>query len=71
MMRDTSGMWVVLESIRVALSIDSLVVMPDDRRDLGVFVDVGQDALSDRRMFLHLATLVESESTRFLQEPRR
>ena len=58
-------------SIWVALAVDPLVMVTDDRRDLRVLVDVGEDSLADRRVLLHLASLFEGERARLLQKPRR
>ena len=71
MIRETSGMSSSTQAIRVSLAVDALVVMPDDRRDLGVLVDVGEDPLADRRVLLHLASLLERQRAGLLEEPRR
>ena len=42
--------------------------MPHDLGDLGVVVHLRQDALPDRRVFLHLPALLERERAGLLQE---
>ena len=71
MIRETSGIAVVDESVGVTLSVDALVVMADDRGDLRVLVDVRKDALPDRRVFLHLSALLEGERTRLFEQSGR
>src|SRR5215210_2778506 len=46
-------------AIGIALTIDALVVMTNDLRNLAVVFDLCKNSLADRRMLLHLPTLVE------------
>ncbi len=59
------------EIVRVATTIDSFVVMPNDASDVGVVLDIGKNPLSDNGVLLHLATLVKSKGPWLLEEPRR
>ena len=45
------------------------MVMADDRCDLRVLVNVRENTLADRRVFLHLAPLLERERSGFLEKP--
>src|SRR5215208_212401 len=57
--------------IRVSLSVNALMVMANNPRNLGVVVDLPQDPLANHRVLLHLSTLIEIQRTRLLQESRR
>ncbi len=46
-------------------------MVANDGRDLRVLVDVAEDPLADRRVLLHLPTLVERERTGLLEETGR
>ncbi len=56
MIRDTRGIIFPTKSVRIALPIDPFMVEPNDGCDLGVLIDMGEDALADRRVFLHLTS---------------
>ena len=62
---------VVDETVRIALTVDSLVVMADDPSRSPSTRHVGEDALSDRRVLLHLAALLERERAGLFEESRR
>src|SRR5258707_4368562 len=44
------------------------MVMTDDRCDLGVGVDIGQNSFANLRMALHLAPLVKRKRSRLFEE---
>ena len=46
-------------------------MVADDRRDLGIGVDVGEDALADLRVPLHLTPLLEGERAWLLEQAGR
>ena len=46
-------------------------MVSDDRRDLGVLVDVSKDALANSGVLLHVAALLEGQRPWFLEKPRR
>ncbi len=71
MILETSGIALVGQAIRVPLAIDPLVVVPDDRRDLRVVVNMGKDALPDRGVLLHLPTLIKSQRPGLFEETGR
>ena len=62
--------FIALELIWIAKSVDSLVMMPDDRRDLGVIVDVRQDPFANHRVLLHLPPLLQRQRARLLKKSR-
>ena len=45
--------------------------MPNDLRNLGVVIDVGQNPLADHGVLFHLTAFVKSESTRLLKKSWR
>ena len=47
------------------------MVVPDDRCDLSVVLDVGKDALPDDRVLFHLDALLDSKRSRFLEKTIR
>ena len=57
------------QSVRIAMAVDSLVVMADDVGDLLVIVDLAQDLLADLRVLLHLPPLLERQRPRLLEQP--
>ena len=50
------------ESVRISLTVDPLVVVPDDTSDIGVQINLLQDGLANRRMLLHLPSLLERQA---------
>ena len=48
-----------LKPIGISVSVDSLVMMADDRGDLGVVINVPENALADDGVLLHLSPLLE------------
>src|SRR5205823_4834961 len=56
------------DTIGIALPVDSLMMMSNDRSDLGVCVNVRQDSLTDFGVALHLPPLVEGERTRLFEQ---
>ena len=54
--------------IRIAETVNTLVMMFDDPRYLPVVIDLGKNPFANRRMLLHLSTLFQGESSRFLKK---
>src|SRR5919199_1587 len=55
------GNLVAAKAVRVTVTVDTLVVMADDPRDLGVILDLPQNALANARVRLHLTPLFKGE----------
>ena len=71
MTREKKGISSSRQAVRVPISVESLVMMSNDRSDLGVVVDLRKDALADLAVRLHEATLLERERTRLLEKAGR
>ena len=50
-----------MDAVRIASTIDPLVVMADNRRNVVVCGYLSQNTLPDHRMFLHGASLFECQ----------
>ncbi len=57
------------ESVRVATTVHSFVMVPHDACDLRIVLHVRKDALADRRMVFHLAALFLGEWADLLEDP--
>ena len=70
MMRENRDL-VAGQSVGVTVSVNPLVVMPDDTGDLRVGLDLPEDVFPDRRVILHQSTLFERERTHLLEQTCR
>ena len=59
------------EAIRVTGSIDTLVVMSHNLRNLGIVIHLPEDSLPDDRVQLHLTSLFQRQRPWLLEETRR
>ena len=59
---------VSVEAVRVAIAVHPLVMVAYDSGDLGVVVNLAENALANRRMLLHPTALLESERSGLLQK---
>ena len=57
-----------MEAVWVAIAVHPLVMVTYDSGDLGVVVNLAENALANRRMLLHPTALLESERSGLLQE---
>ncbi len=65
------GNLIAIHAVWVALPIDSLVVVPHHRCNLGVGIDLRENPLADFGVLLHLPTLIECQGARLLEEASR
>ena len=57
------------QPVGIPLPVDALVMVPDNRSDLRISIDVRQDALADLRVALHFTPLVKREGSGLLEKP--
>ena len=53
-----------MKTIGISETVDSLMVVTHDPRDLGVVLDFGKNPLANGCMIFHESALLERESTR-------
>src|SRR5207247_11141580 len=69
--RDNSrdhGDFFICETVRVALPVPALMMVANDSCNLGIVIDLGQDTLTNGRVFLHLPAFVQRQRSRLLEE---
>ena len=56
------------ETVRITETIDTLVMVPHDPRDVGIVLDLREDPLADDGVLLHLPPLIQRQRSSLFEK---